>query len=416
MKKRIYVEFEELYQAYIDCCKHKRSSKEYIEFDMDMSENLVKLYTELNKMSYVIGKSKVFCVDKPVKREIFAAHFRDRIVHHLLINRLMDIFENEFIDNSFSCRVGKGVSKGVEQCRDDIKSATNNYTNVNKVVIKCDLKAFFMTIDKRNLYDVISNLVKEKYVEKQDGDLDFVLWLLKLIIFNSPQSNCIFKQPKSKWKDLPKDKSLFYCDGFHGVPIGNLTSQIFANIYLSRFDKFVTKALSIKYYGRYVDDFYIIIDPNDIKPSELVNTLRDKLNEIGVTLHPKKLYIQPVSKGVKFIGAVIKLNRVYVGKRTLGNFYNTLTKLSENLPINEEPTYEFLSHMTTSINSYLGFMVHYKSFKLRKKILSKPQFSNIFKYCYIDKNYTKVTLFQDYMEVVTRKRHLYQFEYENDLY
>ena len=145
-----YVQYEELYKAYIDCRKRKRTTHNALTFEVNENIELYKLWMDLNEMKYEIGKSIVFCVDKPVKREIFAANFRDRIVHHLVINRINDILEKEFIDDSYSCRKGKGTDYGVKKCYDYIKEATNNYSE-ECYIIKCDLKSFFMTINKKLL-------------------------------------------------------------------------------------------------------------------------------------------------------------------------------------------------------------------------------------------------------------------------
>ena len=156
-----YVSYEELYKAYLDCRKRKRSTYNAIEFEMDENYNLFKLYEALNGLIYKIGRSIAFCVDKPVKREVFAADFRDRIVHHLVINRLENMFEEEFINDSYSCRKGKGTDYGIKRCAEFIRDATENYTK-EAHIIKCDLKSFFMTIDKQRLYDKLIDKVSGK--------------------------------------------------------------------------------------------------------------------------------------------------------------------------------------------------------------------------------------------------------------
>ena len=230
-----YVSYEELYIAYLDCRKRKRTTYNALEFEIDEDVELYKLWLDLNEMKYVVGKSIVFCVEKPVKREVFAANFRDRIVHHLIINRINQTLENEFIDDSYSCRKGKGTDYGVRQCYEYLKEASNNFTE-DCYVVKCDLKSFFMTINKSLLYKKLVDLIEYKYDCKDERDFEFMCWILKLIIFNEPQNNCVRKQTWAHWDDLPKEKSLFFCDESNGLPIGNLTSQIFANFYLSEFE------------------------------------------------------------------------------------------------------------------------------------------------------------------------------------
>ena len=142
-----HVPYEELYKAYIDCRKHKRHTVNASSFQVNLSENLYKLWIDLNKGYYKIGKSIAFIVDKPVKREVFAADFRDRIVHHLVINRIICSFERVMINNSFSCRKGKGVLYGVKKLEEESKLITDFYTK-DAYILKCDLKSFFMTISK----------------------------------------------------------------------------------------------------------------------------------------------------------------------------------------------------------------------------------------------------------------------------
>lgn len=166
-----------------------------------------------------------------------------------------------------------------------------------------------MSIDKRKLYANISDFVNNiKDFELEEKE--FINWLLELIIFNCPQLNCIIKGNKERWKDLPKDKSLFYCDNNHGLPIGNLTSQILANFYLLNFDKYMKNKFT--YYGRYVDDFFVFSNKkNDLLC--ILPIIKKALKiSLNITLHPKKIYIQHYTKGFKFIGAIIKPNREYI--------------------------------------------------------------------------------------------------------
>lgn len=351
-----HVSYEELYEAYLDCRRRKRSTSNSLEFEMNENENLYKLWIELNDMTYQIGKSIVFVVDKPCLREVFAADFKDRIVHHLLINRLMPYFEEYFIQNSYSCRKNKGVLYGVKQCAQQMKEASDNFTE-DVYVVKCDLKSFFMTINKDLLYkkleDFITNIdIRDKF---------YNLWLIKLIVYNNPQENCIRKQNISHWKGLPKEKSLFFVPKNIGLPIGNLTSQIFANFFLCDLD-FLLQHL---YYGRYVDDFYFFIKSLNELPC-ILNEINYILSNLQIHLHPKKLYVQHYIKGVSFIGAVIKPNRIYISKRVKNFLHQSL----------QHPN-------TNSINSYFGMMIHYNTYKFRRKICTIHNLKSSADYRYI---------------------------------
>ena len=387
-----YVSYEELYKAYIDCRKRKRTTVNALKFEINENIELYKLWIDLNTQKYEIGKSIVFCVEKPVKREVFAADFRDRIVHHLIINMINDILEDEFIDDSYSCRKGKGTDYGIRKCAEYLNEITENYTK-ECYIMKCDLKSFFMTIDKTTLYNKLTDFITSKYNFNDKRKEEFIFRLIWLIIFNEPQKNCIMKQSWSHWDDLPKSKSLFFCQSGKGLPIGNLTSQIFANFYLSEFDHYVKEILNIKYYGRYVDDFFFIAESKkEIK--EILKHIRIKLEELGAQLHPKKLYIQKSHKGIKFVGAVIRYNRIYISNRTKGEFYWSIKRFNSNLDRmydnKREPTQKDLEHFIGSINSYLGFMVHYKTYNIRKKIIKSDIMKRWWKYCYTNINLTKL--------------------------
>lgn len=401
-----YVSMDELYQAYRDCLKRKISTINALDFEIDDYNKLYQLYIELNNKTYTIGKSIAFCVEKPVKREIFAADFKDRIVHHLVMNRILKYFENDFIDKTFSCRVGKGTEYGVKCLYNDLKEITCNFTK-EAYVIKCDLKSFFMSLPKQCLYDKIAILLQTNYKE---DNLDFWLHLIHNIIFNEPQKNCLRKQHISHWNDLPSDKSLFSCKKGYGLPIGNLTSQIFANFYLSEFDHWITTTLGIKYYGRYVDDFYILLpwEEKD-KTTELYTQIKEKLDSMGVTLHPKKFYHQPSSKGVKFIGSVIKYNRVYIANRTKGNFYNLLSQMNIEMSLYKQYQKDYIllqniKYYVNAINSYLGFLRHKKSFNIRYKMLSSVLIQPLYQYCYPNASLTKLIICSDYRLIFSKNK------------
>lgn len=392
---KIYVSYEELYAAYIDCRRRKRGTANEIIFEIGECEKLYNLWIELNTFTYKVGRSICFIVDKPVPREVFAADFKDRIIHHLFINRILKYFEKEMIDDSYSCRVGKGTQYGVYKCAKYIKECSENYTK-NCYILKCDLKQFFVTINKDILSDLLYDFLAKNCGYEGD-DLKFMSWVMKLIVFNDPTENCIIRGSLSDWNKLPKEKSLFNTPKNKGIPIGNLTSQIFANFYLSIFDHYVTESLGFKYYGRYVDDFFIIHD-NKEKLLNVIDSLKYFLKCIGVILHPKKLYLQDYTKGVKFIGHVIKPRRIYIGNRTKGNFYEKVVK-EHRIFYNETFTLNELEHFVSSMNSYLGFMKSYATFNIRKKILSNEYMIPFYKYGYINASHCKL--------IISNKKEIY---------
>lgn len=400
----IYVTADELYMSYKHCLKRKKGTENAQEFMMNESLNLSRLYYDLNSWNYQIGKSIAFIISEPVYREVFAADFRDRIVHHLIIDRTMKYFEKEFDDDAYSCREGKGVDFGVNQCYEHMRQASNNFTK-DTYVLKCDLKSFFMTIDKDKLYEKLSKFI-DKHYKRNEKDVAFIKHLIKLVVHDNPQNKCIKKSPDYKWNFLPKNKSLFYTDENHGLPIGNLTSQIFANFYLNDFDKFVKEELGFIHYGRYVDDFYIYSNDVDslIKAKEQCT---EKLKQMGVTLHPNKIYVQNINKGLTFIGSMLKPNCIFIGKRTYNKFKSTLYHhkgymewLKEH---NKIPTKDYLLYFVTCVNSYIGFMRHKKTFNIRKELLLNKKMKIFYDYCYFDKDLTKLILYKEYTKGMSKK-------------
>lgn len=169
--------------------------------------------------------------------------------------------------------------------------------------------------------------------------------------------------------------------------------------------------LKMKYYGRYVDDFFFIIrNKKNIK--YVLTLIKNKLKTMGVKLHPKKLYIQHYSKGVKFIGAVIKPNRIYISNRTKGNFYYSLKVYNKNIMDGDKiPTFDEIENFVSSINSYLGFLVHYKTFNIRKKLLLSNLMKPWLDFCYFDGKGKKIKSFYEYTKKIGKKKRYTKYAY-----
>jgi retron-type reverse transcriptase len=200
------------------------------------------------------------------------------------------------------------------------------------------------------------------------------MYLAGIIIFNDPTKNYHIKGRDSDWNGLPPSKSLFHSSGGCGLPIGNLTSQLFSNIYLSGFDNYVKRDLKFKHYGRYVDDFFLVDTDRDrlkaVIPT-IAAYLRDKLR---ITLHPKKIYLQRYENGVLFTGGFVKPHRTYVSNSVKGNMNKRLSEFRKQ----EVPD---TNALRASVNSYLGVMKQYKSFYIRKGIMINHAW--VFKYGYV---------------------------------
>jgi retron-type reverse transcriptase len=356
----------ELLEAYFECRSNKRNTLNALAFEMDYEANLLNLCAEINDGSYQPGKSIAFIANKPVKREIFAADFRDRVVHHLIINKLNPLFELTFIHDSYACRKGKGTHFGIQRIDRFIRQCSYNYTQ-DCYVLKLDIKGFFMHINKTLSFAELQAFIEQKYL---NTDKELLLELCHKVIYYDPTQHGIIKSKRSAWDGLPPDKSLFHSPPQCGLPIGNLTSQVFANFYLNGFDHFIKHDLGIRYYGRYVDDFILVHQDNDYLKS-LIPIIKAMLQDrLQLTLHPKKIYLQHYSKGVQFLGAILKPHRIYIANRTKGNFYTAIEK--HNALVKEhKPSKEKQASFLSSMNSYLGILKHYKTHKLRKRMLFK---------------------------------------------
>ncbi|MBI5219432.1 MAG: hypothetical protein HY958_10930 [Bacteroidia bacterium] len=364
----------DLFQAYYDARKNKRNTINALKFEQYFESNLFALHEEIINRTYEPKPSICFVVNKPIKREIFAADFRDRVIHHLLFNYISPVFEKTFINDSYSCRTGKGTHYGIQRIDRFIRSCSQNYTK-DCYILKLDIKGYFMAMNKNLLYKMLTEHIR-KVKNQIQFDIPFVFYLLEKTIFNDPKIGCIVKGQTHDWEGLPPTKSLFHAKKNCGLPIGNLTSQLFGNIYMNPFDHFVKRDLKIKYYGRYVDDFVLIHNDkeylNSIIPT-LYNFLLVPLSGVEgsglqLKLHPEKIYFQHYSKGVQFLGALIKPNRIYIAQRTKGNFYAAIEK--QNIIIrNHKPDKREINNFQSCMNSYLGIMKHYKTYKIRKRLI-----------------------------------------------
>lgn len=380
-----YIELSDVMEAYFSCRKNKRRCPAAVAFEVNYENNCIDLWQSIIDRAYRPEPSIAFVVNKPVKREIFAASFRDRIVHHYIAIRLTTLFETEFIEETTNCRKGKGTSYGIHLLKESIRKVSNNYTS-DCWVLKLDIKSFFMCIDKVLLWERLKIFILDRY---KGTDIETLLYLVEVTLKNNPVDDCRFRSPVSAWKDIPKHKSLFHQAEGTGMAPGNLTSQIEANFLLNEFDHQM-KSLFLEY-GRYVDDFYIVSsDKNEL--TRAIPLIRDQLSGIGLTLHPDKIFLQHYSKGVKYIGAVLKKDRAYVSNRTVGNFYSTIHRFNR-LAECEEYIKANACHFAASINSYLGFCKQYMTYHIRRNAIKR-----------IDKRWWKVFYVSGHFEKVVVKK------------
>lgn len=284
---------------------------------------------------------------------------------------------------------------GVATMEDEIREYSNNYTK-DVWIAKMDIKSFFMSINKKRLADMVDTFIVEHYPENRKKEK--LKWLCRKIIMHHPERKCIKKGDKKAWERLAKGKSLFDVGDTCGLPIGNLTSQIFANFYLTPLDNFITKTLGFAHYGRYVDDFLILFDDKEKLKIAIPYICDFAERFLCVKIHPDKRYIQHYSKGVRFIGGIIKPNRKYILNRTKGSFYYKMTH--EFKDVNPE----LAERLVCVVNSYLGFFRFYASYRLRKQMLTKMGLLDK----WIDKGYIKICNDYKKVKLVKKPKKLYK--------
>jgi retron-type reverse transcriptase len=307
--------FEELVQAYFDCRKRKRNTSSALAFEQNLERNLTQLYDELQTNTYQPGKSICFVITRPKPREVWAAAFKDRIVHHLFYNRISPRFYASFIADSCACIPGRGTLYAARRLESKIRSATKNWSQPC-FYLKCDLANFFVAIDKNILHQQIAAKVTEPW------------WLNlgELILFHDPRLNFELRGDPDKIRLVPVHKRLENQPSGLGLPIGNLSSQFFANIYLDALDQFIKHRIGAKHYIRYVDDFVLLHES-----PQWLNSALDNINEflpakLNAKLNPTKTILQPVHRGVDFVGQVIKPWRRYTRIRTVNEAINQVKK------------------------------------------------------------------------------------------
>ncbi|MBI5675183.1 MAG: hypothetical protein HZC48_05030 [Nitrospirae bacterium] len=403
---RLY-SFRSLHDAYVSCRRRKRNTINALRFEASLLDNLTDLSSSLQDGSYSPSRSVCFVAKQPKLREIFAADFRDRVVHHLLVPQIEKIFEPKFIHDSYACRTGKGTHAAVER----LKIFMHRVTKSGRVAawfMQLDIRSFFMSIDREILMGILEKNVRKglnnrkispdpslpkrgikdenaskrsdtplnplsrgKYLEipslangettfrqcrnlnstllkrdnacdptlKKGGEggfydqnsfADAILRLAEIIVNQDCTKDYVYKGDPSLLKGIPPHKSLFTIPPGKGLPIGNLTSQFFGNVYLNELDQFVKHTLKARHYLRYVDDF-ILLDTNRERLLEMKEKIAKFLNEkLALQLKPETT-LKRVSEGANFLGYIVRPDYVLVRDRVIGNLRARLRSFEEEM-------------------------------------------------------------------------------------
>lgn len=320
--------YKNLYQAYLDCRKNKRKTINALKFELNFEENLRILMKDLIDRKYKPGCSICFAVSNPSLREIFAADFRDRVVHHLLVREIIDFFERRFSCDSFACRPKKGTHKAVKR----IKKFIHFTHKTNLYYGQFDIRSFFMSIDHEILYNILEKSLskgkRKKTFKTSEQELEEILWLAKVIIFHRSNENYKTKGDLKLLNKIPPHKSLLRQNTPRGLPIGNYSSQFFANLYMNELDQLVKRKLKCRCYVRYVDDF-IILEKNTKELKILRNIIDDFLqSKLSLKLNINKCKIQPIKRGIDFLGYFLKPDRIFVRRKVFRRYKDKLFRIA----------------------------------------------------------------------------------------
>jgi len=340
--KNLYTRIND-FDNILSASKKARRSKRYknstAEFEFNLENNLINIQNELKNKTYKFGEYREFMIKDPKERIIAAAPYRDRVVHHAVMNIIEPLFDKTFIYDSYACRVGKGTHRALDRCQDFLRK--------NKYVLKLDIWKYFFTIDHHILYDILKKKIR-------DNDL---LWLLKEIIDSTITG-------KDYYCRFTGD-DLFSILRPRGIPIGNLTSQFFANLYLNELDYFLKFNYRIKYYIRYMDDMLIFSDSKELL-HEIKKNIEKFLVTLRLILHPKKVIISPYKEGVNFLG--FRIFRNY--RKLLGENVKRFKKRFKNqIMMYNEGTIDFET-MSRSVRCWISHAEYGNTYNLRKKIFN----------------------------------------------
>jgi len=361
-----------LLDAKDDCWTNKKSRREAAAFRFHQSE-VFEIYDSIFYRTYHPTTSVCFVLSYPRYREVFAAKYRDRVVHHLVSPFILKVTEKVHNNNgniSHGNRKNYSAHTAALQIQENMKKHPNGY------VATMDVSGFFMNICRQMAYDVFVKFCNQFKPEGySDDEVQLLLWVLYRLIMHDPASDCVRNSPITMWQFVAPNKSLFNNLG-KGLPIGNFYSQLIANLILSVWGMAILELGLNCDITQFVDDMCVVADEY-----RTILYIREKSKDILakmlLKLHPTKFYIQPVKHGVPFCGKYIYPDRIYVGNRTVRACKNSI-KQAIRFGANPENAKKLLC----SFNSYVGFMCHYSTYKIQVRLAEIVMESEYCKYLY----------------------------------
>lgn len=386
----------QLHLSYLQARKNKRNTHNQLSFELNQEKNLHALATAIYERKYSPKPCIAFIIHKPVMREIFAADFTDRVVHHFIYRCFYPIIDSKLIHDTYSCRVGKGTLFGINRAKGFMRACSQDYTK-DAYFLKLDIEAYFMNMDHDILFEKALNMLPQNKNSFLGISKETLIYLLKQTIFNSVAENCRIKGSKSDWLGLPPSKSLFNYPNTTGLPIGNLTSQLFGNVYMNDFDQFVKNEMKVKYYGRYVDDMLFVHNEKNYLESIIPHLSGYLLSTLKLSIHPNKIVLKTIEEGIPFLGQIIKTRCCYIGNRTKNNFYQAIQEINKVMAVVPEFSWKQLCEIRSTLNSYLGYMQHANSYNLRKSMLGKL-IKRFYDFYHVERDLRKVIINEDFWQ------------------
>jgi RNA-directed DNA polymerase len=337
--------FENLLLASKKAQKGKKQFPNVLRFNENLEQELLTLQKELLEQTYQPGDYRTFRIFEPKPRLISAAPYRDRVIHHGLCNIINPLFEKSFIDDSYANRIGYGSHRALRRFTKFYRSS--------QYVLQCDIKKYFPSIDHEILKQVIHQKIK----------CQPTLNLIEKIINNSNEQEQVLDY-------FIGDDLLTPLTRRKGLPLGNLTSQLFANLYLNQFDHFVKEELKAKKYLRYVDDFALFSDQLDYLKDAKIK-IEEYLSKFRLKLHSHKSKIIPVKGGVNFLGFRILPDRIRVRNDNLRRARIRFKKMQKDYSLGKLN----LKKIIEKIRSWEAHLNHGNTYKLRKSVFNYWAFS-----------------------------------------
>ncbi len=366
--------FQSVHAAYMQCRRHKRNTLNALVFEHNLIENLWDLTHDLQSKRYRIGSSLVFLAHSPKLREVFAADFRDRVVHHVLVNVLEPIFERRFIHDVYNNRRGKGTHAAIRRAQTFMRQTRGGY------YLQLDIKGFFYHLNKQILMEKIkegvlwgqtrARQIASRHVmrgQTPESAIPAILWLAHTIVFHDPTRDYRLRGARHQLEKLPPHKSLFKLPRHLGLPIGNLTSQFFANVYLNDFDNYLKRTLKVRRYIRYVDDF-VLFDEDPDRLNVLRVQIADYLySELGLSLREDSR-LRAHTQGLDFLGYIIRPDYILVRRRVVNNFKRKKARFIEKYDKRQgKMSLAEIKQFLSVRASFAGHIRHANSYNLSQK-------------------------------------------------